>query len=58
MSTGRFAALLGVLLVIGVPGVAQGASGDPLILGQENTSDLPTGLNGEIGIKSAGIGRL
>jgi hypothetical protein len=51
MSTARYAALLGVLLVIGVAGVAQGANGDPLILGQPNDATLPTGVNGQFGAK-------
>ncbi len=44
MSTGRFAALLGVVLVIGVAGVAQAAPGNPLIIGAANSSEGPSGL--------------
>jgi hypothetical protein len=44
MSTGRYAALLGVILVIGVAGVAQAAPGNPLIIGAANTSEGPGGL--------------
>jgi len=47
VSTSRYAALLAVLLAIGLAGVAEGASGDPLILGGNNTSDQPTNLNGQ-----------
>jgi hypothetical protein len=43
MSTGRFAALLGVLLVVGLANVAQGATGDPLILGQTNAATSASG---------------
>jgi hypothetical protein len=43
MSTGRYAALLGVLLVIGVANAANGATGDPLILGQTNAASSPSG---------------
>jgi hypothetical protein len=46
----RFAALLVVLLVIGLSGVARGNDGDPLILGHENTATRATWLNGYLGI--------
>jgi hypothetical protein len=46
----RFAALLAVLLVIGIAGVAWGGNGDPLILGQENEASVGTSLAGSLNI--------
>ena len=42
---GRYVALAAVILVLGGATVAQGASGDPLILGAVNTSADTTTLN-------------
>lgn len=46
----RFAGLLAVLLIVGLAGVAWGANGAPLILGQDNTASSPTTLTGPSGI--------
>jgi hypothetical protein len=42
----RFAGLMGVLLVIGLSGVAWGNDGDPLLLGHDNVAETLTTLMG------------
>jgi hypothetical protein len=58
MSTARYAALLGVILTIGLTGVATANDGDPLILGRTNTAASPTGVMGQFGASSLNAGAL
>src|SRR5690242_1644603 len=49
----RLTALLSVLLLIALAGVAQGSAGDPLVLGQNNSADKS---NTTLTTVSAGVG--
>ena len=48
MPQARFGAILAIMLVLGIAGVAWGSDGDPMILGQDNNATLPTSLDGNM----------
>jgi hypothetical protein len=51
MSTARYAALLAVILTVGLAGVAQATDGQPLIIGAHNTSESnETWLDGSLNV--------